>query len=77
MTLLTWLVQTLLNATKANVCASIVLGRSRFASAKGISRAERKSWGIKARDSTRRLLPDCDVEVEVVGMWREEWEWEW
>ena len=67
-TALTWLVQTLLNATNANVCASIVLGRSRFASTSGISSAERKSWGMKARDPMRRLLPKAcpkDAEVEV------------
>ena len=48
----TWLVQTLLNVTKANVCASIVLARSFFARSRGIAMTERKSWGRKARDST-------------------------
>lgn len=41
--------QTLLNATKANVCASIVDGRFRFASTSGIRTAERSSWGRKAK----------------------------
>ena len=47
----TWLVHTLLNVTKANVCASIVLARSFFAEARGIKNALRASCGIKARDS--------------------------
>ena len=47
----TWLVHTLLNVTKANVCASIVLARSFFAKARGIKNALRASCGIKARDS--------------------------
>ena len=47
----TWLVQTLLKATNANVCASIVLGRSFFARARGMMMALRASCGMKARDS--------------------------
>ena len=47
----TWLVQTLLKVTKANVCANIVEAISSFASARGINTAERSNWGIKARDS--------------------------
>ena len=47
----TWLVQTLLKDTNANVCASIVEGRSFFARSKGRAMAERKSCGMKARDS--------------------------
>jgi hypothetical protein len=41
-----------LNVTKANVCASIVDGRSFFARRRGRAKAERKSWGMKARDSS-------------------------
>ena len=37
LTRLTWLVQTLLKVTKANVCANIVLARSFFASRNGIT----------------------------------------
>lgn len=48
----TWLVHTLLKVTKANVCASIVLARSFFASRSGRAIAERNSWGMKARDSS-------------------------
>ncbi len=47
----TWLVHTLLNATNANVCASIVPARSFFANTRGIKIALRASCGIKARDS--------------------------
>jgi len=49
---LTWLVQTLLNVTNANVCASIVPGKSFLASPNGMAKTERKSWGANARDST-------------------------
>ena len=42
---------TLLNVTKANVWASMVLARSFFASKRGRAIVERKSWGMKARDS--------------------------
>lgn len=48
----TWLVHTLLNVTKAKVCASMVDGRSFFARRRGRAMAERKSWGMKARDSS-------------------------
>ena len=47
----TWLVHTLLKATNANVCASIVPARSFLASARGSRTAERLSWGMNARDS--------------------------
>jgi len=39
----TWLVQTLLNVTKAKVCANIVEGRSFFARRSGRAKAERNS----------------------------------
>ena len=52
--MLTWLVQTLLNVTKANVWASIVLGRSFFASARGMKTALRSSCGTKARRSSSK-----------------------
>jgi hypothetical protein len=39
----TWLVHTLLNVTNANVCASIVAGKSTLASTKGIKTALSKS----------------------------------
>ncbi len=48
----TWLVHTLLNDTKAKVCASIVDGRSFFARRRGRAKAERKSCGRKAKDSS-------------------------
>ena len=54
----TWLVHTLLNATKANVCASIVPARSFFANARGIKTALRASCGMKARDSNLKALDD-------------------
>ena len=60
----TWLVHTLLNATKANVCASIVPARSFFANARGIKTALRASWGINARVS-KRMEPDCGGIAEV------------
>lgn len=43
---------TLLKVTKAKVWASMVEGRSFFASSNGRAIAERKSWGTKARDSS-------------------------
>lgn len=60
----TWLVHTLLNATKANVCASIVPARSFFANARGIKTALRASWGINARVS-KRIEPDAGGTAEV------------
>lgn len=50
----TWLVQTLLKVTNAKVWASIVDGRSFFARIRGRAMAERKSCGMKARDSRFR-----------------------
>jgi hypothetical protein len=47
----TWLVHTLLNVTKAKVCASMVLARSFLASKRGRAIADRKSCGMKAKDS--------------------------
>jgi len=44
-------VQTLLNETKAKVCASIVDGKSFLAKRSGRPIADRKSWGRKASDS--------------------------
>jgi hypothetical protein len=44
----------LLKATNANVCASIVDGKSFFARARGIMTALRRSWGMKARRSSSR-----------------------
>jgi hypothetical protein len=55
---LTWLVQTLLKVTKANVCASIVLARSFFASRSGITTRESKIWGRNANDSTRKPVSE-------------------
>jgi hypothetical protein len=49
----TWLVQTLLKVTNANVCASMAAGRSFLARTKGMSTHERASWGKKATDSMR------------------------
>lgn len=54
----TWLVQTLLNVTNANVCASIVLAKSCFASSKGIAIRESEICGKKASDSTRRPVSE-------------------
>ena len=53
----TWLVQTLLKVTNAKVCASMVDGRSFFARRRGKANAERKSWGMKARDSSLNEPP--------------------
>jgi hypothetical protein len=50
---LTWLVQTLLNVTKANVCANMVLAMSFFASNNGIATRESRICGTNARDSIR------------------------
>jgi len=55
-----WLVHTLLKVTKAKVCASMVEGRSFFASIRGSATAERKSCGRKARDS--RWVDEDEVE---------------
>jgi hypothetical protein len=65
---LTWLVQTLLNVTKANVCASMADGKSLFAMARGIRMQERRSCGRKARDSMRRP-GGCDGEEEARYSW--------
>ncbi len=51
---LTWLVQTLLKVTNANVCASMVFGRSFFASASGMNTALRISCGTNARRSSSK-----------------------
>jgi len=53
-------VHTLLKVTKAKVCASMVEGRSFFASIRGSATAERKSCGRKARDS--RWVDEDEVE---------------
>lgn len=45
--------QTLLKLTKAKVCAIIEVAKSRFATTRGISTAERRSCGMKARVSVR------------------------
>lgn len=50
----TWLVQTLLKVTKANVCASIVLARSCFANTRGTRNRERMICGTNANDSICR-----------------------
>ncbi len=62
----TWLVQTLLNVTKANVCASNVEGRSFFASSSGRAKAARNSCGMKARDSSLIEWVEGDADE----MWR-------
>ena len=46
-------VQTLLNVTKANVCAIMDVARSRFARTSGISTHDSESCGRKASDSGR------------------------
>lgn len=51
--ILTWLVQTLLNVTKASVCASMVLARSFLANERGIATSESRICGMNARDSIR------------------------
>ncbi len=48
---------TLLNVTKAYVCAIIEVARSFFATTKGIITHERRSWKTKARDSKRKRVP--------------------
>ena len=61
----TWLVQTLLKVTNANVCANMAPARSFFASASGIRKALRVSCGTKARDSKRKwLVPSPGGEAE-------------
>jgi hypothetical protein len=50
-----WEVQTLLKVTKAKVCESMARGREGLEMVKGMRRVERVSWGMKARDSNRRL----------------------
>lgn len=57
-TILTWLVQTLLNVTKAKVCASMVLARSFFANSKGMTTKESRICGMNARDSMRMLVSE-------------------
>jgi len=52
----------LLNVTNAKVCASIVDARSFFARRRGRAKAERKSCGMKARDSS--LNAEGEVEAE-------------
>ena len=53
---------TLLKATKANVCANIVVGRSFFASTNGIITALRRSCGTKAkRSNSDDLLAMAEV----------------
>jgi len=47
-------VQTLLKVTNANVCASIVDGKSFLASTRGIKTALRSSCGMKAKRSSSR-----------------------
>lgn len=49
---LTWLVQTLLKDTNANVWANMVDGRSFLASISGSAKAARKSCGRNAIDSS-------------------------
>lgn len=55
---LTWLVQTLLKVTKANVCASIVLARSFFANSNGITTRDSEICGRKASDSMRKPVSE-------------------
>lgn len=57
-------VQTLLRATKAKVCASIVPGRSRLASTNGMSTALRRSCGRKASDSKWNAVEEVGKEEE-------------
>lgn len=65
----TWLVHTLLNVTKAKVCANMVEARSFFARSSGRAIAERNSCGMKARDS--RLM-EVEVGFGEVGLGIEE-----
>lgn len=55
---LTWDVQTLLNVTKANVCAIMDVARSFFATTSGMSTQESSSCGRNASDS---VCSDDDV----------------
>lgn len=57
----TWLVHTLLNVTKAKVCASIVEGKSFFANRRGRATAERNNCGMKARDSSFTVWVEGEV----------------
>ena len=54
---------TLLKVTKANVCASMAVGRSFLAATRGIRMQERRSWGRKATDSMRRVERSGKAEV--------------
>lgn len=56
-------VQTLLKVTNARVWASIVVGRSCLDRVMGRRKAERRSCGIKARDSKEMELEDIDPSI--------------
>jgi hypothetical protein len=56
-------VQTLLNVTKANVCAIMDAGRSFFARERGMRTVDRRSCGRKARDSIRQGEASGKAEV--------------
>ena len=74
----TWLVTTLLKATKAKVCAIMVLGRSFFASAIGIRNALMASWGMNARDSKcQPLVVDEDADDRCRSVLYGEKLWRW
>jgi hypothetical protein len=55
-------VHTLFKVTKAKVCASIVEGKSFLAKRSGRAKAERKSCGMKARDSSLMVWVDAVAE---------------
>lgn len=58
---LTWLVQTLLNVTNANVWASIVPGRSFLPRMRGIRTTARSNCGMKAKDSKLPVGLPCPL----------------
>ena len=74
---LTWLVQTLLNVTKAKVCASIQVARSRLANTIGMSIALRPSCGINARDSSCRVDWAAGEELRYKSVLYGEKLWRW
>jgi hypothetical protein len=51
-----------LNVTKEKVCASNVEGKSFFARSSGRAKAERKSCGMKASDSSLIELEEGEAE---------------
>lgn len=73
----TWLVQTLLKVTNANVCASIVLAKSCLASNKGIAMRESEICGKNASDSTWKPVSEGCWELRCSRVLYTEKLWRW